>query len=316
MRLNGERGEGGQFLCPGHCIGERPDTMNSALLHQLRGRIHADAEQHIARDRPPEFVARTFDRPLVDREPQLRGRNTESTRRSRHAQVACQGQLGSRTHRGAVDGRERDARQRRESTQCRAKRRTEFITFDAREVGARAECRRLARENHDTRPLRNRVLVFGNQEQGLEVDGVASVWSPNRDDCDVFVVPVKCDGGFAPLSRFVPRYLYHLHDNMTSGSPSPSSPSNNAGQSAAAFDPVRARRQQVAKWSLLANRIGYLLYAATVTCFVLAFAIGFNGAMVGIMTAGLIGGSILLAPSIVLGYAVKAAEREDRENNR
>ncbi|MEY2627027.1 MAG: hypothetical protein RJB08_786 [Actinomycetota bacterium] len=103
---------------------------------------------------------------------------------------------------------------------------------------------------------------------------------------------------------------------MTSGSPSPSSPSNNAGQSAAAFDPVRARRQQVAKWSLLANRIGYLLYAATVTCFVLAFAIGFNGAMVGIMTAGLIGGSILLAPSIVLGYAVKAAEREDRENNR
>ena len=81
-------------------------------------------------------------------------------------------------------------------------------------------------------------------------------------------------------------------------------------------DPVRARRQKVAHYTLLANRIGYLLYAATVPCFVLAFAIGFNGAMVGIMTAGLIGGSILLAPSIVLGYAVKAAEREDRENNR
>ncbi len=99
---------------------------------------------------------------------------------------------------------------------------------------------------------------------------------------------------------------------MTSGSPSPSSPANNSGT----LDPVRVRRQQVAKWSLLANRVGYLLYAATVTCFVLAFAIGFNSAMVSIMTAGLVGGSILLAPSIVLGYAVKAAEREDRENNR
>jgi hypothetical protein len=33
-----------------------------------------------------------------------------------------------------------------------------------------------------------------------------------------------------------------------------------------------------------------------------------------VVTASLIIGSILLAPSIVLGYAVKAAEREDREN--
>lgn len=90
---------------------------------------------------------------------------------------------------------------------------------------------------------------------------------------------------------------------MTSGNPSPSLPA----------DPVRARRAQVAKYALLANRIGYLLYAATITCFVFAFALGFNGTMVGLMTFGLVTGSILLAPSIVLGYAVKAAEREDRE---
>jgi hypothetical protein len=31
-------------------------------------------------------------------------------------------------------------------------------------------------------------------------------------------------------------------------------------------------------------------------------------------TGGLVVGSILLAPSIVLGYAIKAAEREDRLN--
>lgn len=93
---------------------------------------------------------------------------------------------------------------------------------------------------------------------------------------------------------------------MTSGRPSPSSP----------VDPVRARRAQVAKYSLLANRIGYLLYAATTACFVLAFAVGFNSVMVTLMTIGLVGGSILLAPSIVLGYAVKAAEREDLERER
>ena len=74
-----------------------------------------------------------------------------------------------------------------------------------------------------------------------------------------------------------------------------------------------ARRAQVAKWSLLANRIGYLLFAVAIAVFVIAFAVGFNGAMVTIISGSMILGSILLAPSIVLGYAVKAAERDDRE---
>jgi hypothetical protein len=78
-------------------------------------------------------------------------------------------------------------------------------------------------------------------------------------------------------------------------------------------DPVRAKRAQVAKWTLLANRIGYLFYALAISAFVMAFAIGFKGPLVTLVTMSLIIGSILLAPSIVLGYAVKAAEREDRE---
>jgi hypothetical protein len=78
-------------------------------------------------------------------------------------------------------------------------------------------------------------------------------------------------------------------------------------------DPVRARRQQVAKWSLLANRIGYLFMALAIAVFVIGFAIGFTGVTVTVVTACLVIGSLLLAPSIVLGYAVKAAEREDRE---
>ena len=79
-------------------------------------------------------------------------------------------------------------------------------------------------------------------------------------------------------------------------------------------DPVRQRRAKIAHWSLLANRIGYLLYAVCVSCFVIAFAIGFSGPIVTFITATLIAGSVLLAPTIVIGYAVKAAEREDREN--
>ena len=77
---------------------------------------------------------------------------------------------------------------------------------------------------------------------------------------------------------------------------------------------MRARRAQVAKWTLLANRVGYLFMALAMAAFVMAFALGFKGVIVTVVTASLVIGSILLAPSIVLGYAVKAAEREDREN--
>ena len=82
----------------------------------------------------------------------------------------------------------------------------------------------------------------------------------------------------------------------------------------ASHDPVRVRRRQFAKYTLLANRIGYLLYAVSLTVFILAFALKFTPTMVTIITVCLVIGSILLAPSIVLGHAIKAAEREDREN--
>jgi hypothetical protein len=81
-------------------------------------------------------------------------------------------------------------------------------------------------------------------------------------------------------------------------------------------DPVRARRAQVARWTLLANRIGYLCFAVAVAVFVVGFAIGFRGALVAVVVVSLVVGSLLLAPSIVLGYAIKAAERDDREHGR
>ncbi|MFM7684419.1 MAG: hypothetical protein ACKPDI_00650 [Actinomycetota bacterium] len=78
-------------------------------------------------------------------------------------------------------------------------------------------------------------------------------------------------------------------------------------------DPVRARRQQVARWTLLANRIGYLFFAVAIATFVIGFAISFNSAVSTIVIGSVVIGSALLAPAIVLGYAVKAAERDDRE---
>lgn len=78
-------------------------------------------------------------------------------------------------------------------------------------------------------------------------------------------------------------------------------------------DPVRAKRAKVAKWTLLANRIGYLFVALAMALFLMAFVLGFTGVMATLVLTSLIIGCALLAPTIILGYAVKAAEREDRE---
>ena len=81
-------------------------------------------------------------------------------------------------------------------------------------------------------------------------------------------------------------------------------------------DPVRARRQRIAHWTLIANRVGYLLFALAIAVFVIAFAFGFSGALVAVIVASMAIGSALLAPAIVLGYAVKAAEKDDRLSGR
>ena len=78
-------------------------------------------------------------------------------------------------------------------------------------------------------------------------------------------------------------------------------------------DPVVRRRRQVERWTLLANRVGYLVLALAVALFVIAFVVGFSAAMATLVIVCLVAAFVLLAPSIVLGYAVKAADREDVE---
>jgi hypothetical protein len=78
-------------------------------------------------------------------------------------------------------------------------------------------------------------------------------------------------------------------------------------------DPVRERRARIARLVALGQRLGYGLFGVAVVGFVVGFAVGFSGAFVALVVASIVVGSIVLAPAIVLGYAVKAAEREDRE---
>ena len=80
------------------------------------------------------------------------------------------------------------------------------------------------------------------------------------------------------------------------------------------IDPVRVRRAQIAKWTLLANRVGYLFVALAMALFFIAFAVGFSSTMATLVIITFVIGCVLLAPSIIVGYAVKAAERDDREH--
>lgn len=79
------------------------------------------------------------------------------------------------------------------------------------------------------------------------------------------------------------------------------------------MDPVRAQRKRVARYVKLAKRTGYLLLLGAVVFVVIGLAGDLTGTITAAATACLIAGSVFLAPAVILGYAVNAAERDDRE---
>ena len=78
-------------------------------------------------------------------------------------------------------------------------------------------------------------------------------------------------------------------------------------------DPIRARRARFARGAALGQRAGYTCFAIAVVGFVVGAVTEFTDTVVTIVVAALVVGSLVLAPAIVLGYAVRAADREDRE---
>ena len=78
-------------------------------------------------------------------------------------------------------------------------------------------------------------------------------------------------------------------------------------------DPVRERRRRWAELARTGQRIGYLLLVVAVSAFVVGAITGFEPWITAVVIACLAATTLTLAPAIVLGYAVRAAEREDRE---
>ena len=82
------------------------------------------------------------------------------------------------------------------------------------------------------------------------------------------------------------------------------------------IDPVRARRAQWARAAALGQRAGYAAFAVAMVAFAVGAATGLTDTVVVVVIGALAVGSLVLAPAIVLGYAVRAAERDDRERGR
>jgi hypothetical protein len=79
-----------------------------------------------------------------------------------------------------------------------------------------------------------------------------------------------------------------------------------------ANDPVLARRRRIERYVNLAQRAGYSLWLVAIVVFFAGALTSFRPVMVTVVIGCLGVGSALLAPSIVIGYGVKAADRADR----
>ena len=93
---------------------------------------------------------------------------------------------------------------------------------------------------------------------------------------------------------------------MTSPPDSPSQP----------LDPMLVRRESLRRLARLGPRLGYLACAASLVIFAAGLASGFSGRVATSLVVLLVAGSVVLAPAIVLHYAVRAADDEDRGTDR
>ena len=77
-------------------------------------------------------------------------------------------------------------------------------------------------------------------------------------------------------------------------------------------DSLLSKRRLVSRFVIIGKSIGYSLWLVAIILFFALFATDFDGPLVTVVITTLIVGSVILLPSIVLSYAVRAAEREDR----
>jgi hypothetical protein len=77
-------------------------------------------------------------------------------------------------------------------------------------------------------------------------------------------------------------------------------------------DPVLARRARIAALVQLGKRVGYGLFGLACVLFVVGAVGRYDAWLTNTIVASLLIGSVVLAPAIVFGYGIKAAEREER----
>ena len=77
-------------------------------------------------------------------------------------------------------------------------------------------------------------------------------------------------------------------------------------------DPVLARRARIARAVRLGRQAGYAALMISIVSFVVAAVTAFPAVAVDISIAALVAAIVILPVPIVLGYGVRAAEREDR----
>lgn len=80
-------------------------------------------------------------------------------------------------------------------------------------------------------------------------------------------------------------------------------------------DPLVARRARLARLASLGRQVGYSTFALSIGLLVLGLATDFTDGISAVVIGLLVGGSAVLAPAILLHYAVRGAEREETERD-
>jgi hypothetical protein len=80
-------------------------------------------------------------------------------------------------------------------------------------------------------------------------------------------------------------------------------------------DPILEQRARVRRIAETAKRVGYVLFLASMVLFFVGLATDLASGVIAAATVCLIAGCVVLAPAILLGYAVRGAERDDRERH-
>ncbi len=85
------------------------------------------------------------------------------------------------------------------------------------------------------------------------------------------------------------------------------------GDGPSSSDPVAERRAFIASWAQRGKRIGYLALVIAIAVFSVALYWDLPEALMAVIVACLVIATITLLPSIILGYGISAAERDDRD---